>query len=503
MSVVIGSLVLTDQNAPKVRMQIEYYKTETGIIIGGKKNITVNGIVFYGEDGSLTASNVMKQLKKIRDVGKSQSCINVVIPGYYSGNARITNVDIEQGPDPPWVNLGAFSISLEAPLDKIPPNSLGIVAQDFVKSLTFSEKIDIGEDGHGFVYTKDQNLSKAYVRFSCKVSVEVDPICATTNIENILRRFIKNKPTHPLLSRYSGWKVYLQDRNYDVSGSNSVTFSTTSILLPPNRSIEAYVTLDFKHTKNYSSKEETKTTSGNIRGLVSVPWTSIISIASINTSPRLQSAENALTYIISKFKDIKSWDGIQDYELFKYPNCPPDNNDGSGGSCKQNTQPPTKYVPCFLPSTSSIARARTDGSIDFTFEWTSDLCNRSRTSNTTSTEISVDDQRVKPTIVEHVIPTIGMLYQDLNCYTARRISFSSVVNFPENSCTSSFNPCASRTKQETELNTYILNYLTNRGLNPADYLLITYSYNRTNRANTLTKGFVSVCETPPITEICL
>ncbi len=502
MSITIGSIVLTDENAPKVKMDNQFYRTENNIIIGGKKNITINGIVFYGEDGSFTASNVMKQLKTIRDLGKSQSCIIVNIPGYYTGNARISNVDIEQGSDPPWVNLGAFSISIEAPLDSIPPNSLGIVATDFVKSLSFSEKVDVGEDGHGFVYSKDNNLSKAYVRFNCKVSIEVDPICATTNIESILTRFIKNKPEHRLLSQYSGWTPYLQDRNYDVGGANSATFNTSSILLPPNRSsAEAYVTLDFKHTKNYSSKEETKTTSGNIRGLVSIPWTSIISIGSINSSPKLQSAEKALSYIISKFVDIKSWDGIN-YELFNYPNCPAENSDNSGGNCKQPTKD-TQYAPCFLPSSSSIARARTEGSIDFTFEWTSDVCNRSRTSNTTSTEISVDDQRGKPTIVEHVIPTIGMLYQDLNCYSARRISFTSTISFPENSCISAFNPCATLAKQEADLQLYIITYLTNRGLNPADYLLITYNYNRTNRANTLTKGFISVCETPPITQICL
>lgn len=501
-TITLGSLTLTDDNAPQVRLNNEYYYTDTSVIIGGKKNITINGVVISEDNGSFTASNVMKQLKIIRDLGQNSSCILVNIPGYYSGNARISGVDIEQGPDPPWVNIGSFQIQLEAPLEKIPDNIFGIVATDFVKSLSFTERLDIGEDGHGYVYTKDKQLSKAYIRFSFSANLDLDPICSPSNIDNVMKKIIRTAPSHSLLSRYASWKIYLQDRSLDLNNGNSISFSASAILIHPERSsADSYVTLDFRHTKNYSSKSETKTTSGNIRGLISVPWKGAINLDSINNSAKIENAEKTLTYIKSKFTSIKSWDGIE-YELYKYPDCPPPNLNNSGGVCNLDPVPPTNFTPCFLPSSSVIGRNRTEGSIDFTFEWDSDICNKNPNSNTTTTDISVDDTRSKPTVIEKIIPTIGVLYQNLNCYTARRISFTSNLSFPENACLSISNPCTTPEKQSSDLDTYIVTYLTNRGLRVSDYLLVGYSYSRTNRQNTLKKDLVSLCDTSPLTEIC-
>lgn len=212
-NIIVGNLTLTSAYAPKVNFKYEYYRSETNIIIGGKRNITISGVVSVGDSqASYPASNVMIQLKNIRDIGRSGSCINVVIPNIYVGRARIDNINIEQGSDPTWVNQGAFSISLNAPLDSIPSNPYGITARDYVKSFSFSEKIDIGEDGHGFIYNSDSSLSKAYVKFSCRISVEVDPICDTLStkglLDKIVRKFIKVSPSHPMLSRYSGWRAF-------------------------------------------------------------------------------------------------------------------------------------------------------------------------------------------------------------------------------------------------------------------------------------------------------
>jgi len=495
MNITIGSLQLTDANAPKVTVKTEYYKTDTGVIIGGKKNITISGVVFYKDDGSLTASSVMKQLKNIRDLVSTEgkNCLSVTIPNVYSGNARISNIDIEQGSDPTWVNTGGFTILIEAPLTRIPPNNLGIVAEDYVKSLSFAENISLGEDAHGFVLTTDLKLSKAFVRFSFQLSVEVDPICTNNKpsilIEKLIRKLIKKFPSHPLLTKYRSWTPYLQDRNYTFNNNSGSLKSETILLHPSKAGLSAYVDLNFKHNRTYDDNREIKTISGNIKGLINVPWIDIIYIGSISSLSALSSAETALNYIKSKFVDLSSWTGIE-YALFQY-DCPP----ASSNIC---LLPPddNSQQGCYKPSSSTISRARTEGSIDFSFEWTKNICNKSDP-NVTSIEYTVDDNLEQPSIATHEIPTGGVLLQDLNCYTARKISFSSVVSFPESNCLDEASRplCAQPNIQDTSLNKYIFQYMLDNSLDPLDFMLISHSYSRNNRANTLSKGYISKCKT--------
>lgn len=487
--IIIGNLTLNGDNAPRVNIKFDYYKSDTNITIGGKKVITINGVVSVSDNGGLTAANVMTQLRQIRETGRTSKCVNVSIPDIYSGKARIENINIEQGADPTWVNQGAFSIILEAPLDIIPPNPYGIVASDYVKSLSFSEKIDVGEDAHGYVYTEDNNLSRAFVRFSCKVNVEVDPLCQTINnktlLEKTLRKFIKNAPTHQLLNKYKQWRVFLQDRSYTVS-NNSADFSSSCILLSPNsRGQAAYTELNFEHKATYDKLEETKIISGNIRGLVSIPWSDIISLNSFPS--KLDSAESALSYIYNTYSDISAWKG-QEYELTRY-NCPPSADPSNNPCASQGAI--EKNKDCLKPISSSVSKNRTEGSIDFSFEWVNTDCSRN-SPNSITMEYQIEDVKSQPTTQEHIIPTVGILLQNLNCYTARKVSFTSILNFPDNarSCGGSLN-CG----QDDSLNEYIAKYWINKGLNPADFLMIEHTLSRTNRADTLRKSYISVCQT--------
>lgn len=505
MNILIGTFLFTSQNnAIKVALTFEYYKTDTDIIVGGKKNIKINGIVSIGDDGSETGRKVMSQLKEIRDIGKKNQCITVDIPKIHSGSARIVNVSIDQGSDPTWVNQGAFSIDIEAPLDSIPPNSYGITHTDYIKSLSFSEKINLGDDSHGFVYS-DNALSKAFVEFDCTVSLEIDTICQNIDsknlLENNIRKFIKNGPTHKLLQQYKSWRIYLQDRSYDISNNgNSATLTIKSILLPPKtRNVDAAVDLNFKHSKTYDSGEENKTISGNIKGLVVMPWEDIIDIESIHSTSKLDSAESALQYIKSRLSDITSWDGI-DRELFRY-DCPPG-------------QPDTiEKSDCLKPSTSSIQKSRTEGSIDFTFEWLSGDCPKNNKS-CASIEYQVDDQKSSPTINEFTIPTIqfnadpkassiisrfsqpisagGILMQNINCRTARRITFTSNLNFPDNICPDQ--PYNDEYQQYPRLNSYRNDYFRSIGASASDFILIEHTFNRSNRAHSIKQSFISVCQ---------
>jgi hypothetical protein len=502
MNITIGALLLTtEKNAPKTSVKFEYYRTENNVVIGGKRDITINGIVAFEDTGSTTGNLVMTQLKNIRDIGKTVKCISVNIPSIYTGQARITNVNIEQGSDPTWVNQGAFSITLEAPLAAIPPNNYRITALDYIKSLSFSEKIELGEDSHGFVYAVNNNLSKAFVKFTCKVSIEVDPICSSANVktllENNIKKFLKNGPAHNLLRKYRNWRLYLQDRSYEVSNNTTATLTIDTILLSPSsRNIDAAIDLNFKHSKTYDSGEETKSISGNIKGLANISWSDIIALDSLYNTSKLASAEKALGFIKTSLNNITSWDGIET-ELIRY-NCPPD----------QRSVPTN--VDCLKPSVSSIQKSRTEGSIDFTFDWINSECPKLN-KNCAFIEYQVEDQKSAPSIVEHTIPTVefnanltglefisrfstpitdgGILVQNLNCLSARRIIFSSTLNLPEDKCPDQNH----NIQQHFELDNYRRLYFGSNGLNAADFILIEHTYNISNRSEAIKQTFISKC----------
>lgn len=496
-NITIGTISLTDKDAPRVSTNIEYYKTDNNIIIGGKRNITISGTTSVSDDGSSTGATVMKKLKTIRDgirnsTGKALTCVSVTIPNVYSGRARISNINIEQGPDPTWVNQGSYSISIEAPLTSIPPNSLGIVASDYLKSLSFSEKIELGEDSHGFVYTADVGLSKAFIKFSCRVSAEIDPICASVNrktlLENIIKKFLKTSPSsNGLMSRYANFKVFLQDRSYETN-NNSASLNCEVILMDPSTQYSAYVDLNFNHTKNYETDEEKKIISGNVRGLTNVSWSNIISLNSVNTLSKINNASAAFDYIKGKYNNVNTWAGI-DYELIKQ-NC---NTSGTNNNdCSLRSSNNQAQEPCFGPVSSSVGRSRTDGNIDFTFEWstTKDDCNKNNSTGV-NIEYQVDDQMPQNQYVEFTIPTVGILLQNLSCANARRISFTSTMNFPEGNCSDQAISC----DQLSKFNLYITLYLRDRKLPENDYLLTEFTYSKNNRANTIKKSFISKCRT--------
>ena len=494
MNITIGKISLTKDNAPRVSLKYDYYTAKNNVIIGGKKIIEVKGSVLKSEeDSELSGADVMAELKDIREAGREVACVNVSIPGYYSGMGRIESINIEQGNDPAWINRGDFSITVYAPLDSIPPNSLNISASDRVKSITFSEKIEIGEDAHGYVYTEDNRLSKAYVRFSSSVSVELELLCDKKNtktaIENIVKKFMKTAPEHDLLKKYRSWNNYLQDRSFEMTSNNSATFSSTSILTSPSsRSLIASVDLDFKHEKIYDSLSEKKNVSGNITGLVSAPWTEIVRLTNSKNASKINNAESALSAISTKYNNIENWDGIDDTELFLYPNCPaaPPRNPGCS-ALEIDPEKGTTFKDCLKPISSTVTRNRTEGSINFNFEWSNKDC---RDISGQTIEYLVEDQLPQPTIVEQQLPTIGVFMQDINCYSARKIVFTSTLTYSNNNCIGlDPNNC----DQPGKLEKFIQEYFTQNRLAYNDYLLIQNTLTKNNTSDILRKGFISKC----------
>jgi hypothetical protein len=153
-TITIGGLTLDEATyAPTVNITFEYFKTDSGAIIGGHIIATIKGVVSISDNdsGSATGSLVMSRLKGVRDLGKITQCISVNIENFtpLNGKAKITNVTIDQGPDPTWVNQGAYTIELKGLVSNLPGgNPFGITASDGVTQLSRTESIEIGDNSH-------------------------------------------------------------------------------------------------------------------------------------------------------------------------------------------------------------------------------------------------------------------------------------------------------------------------------------------------------------------
>lgn len=487
MSVMVGGLTLDDSYSPNVNISFEYFKTQSGEIIGGNQIATISGIVVVGDgpnNQNKTGSIVMAKLKSIRDIGRSTSCMPVNIPGFSGNEGKVTNVSIEQGPDPAWINQGAFTIEVKAPLGSIPTNSYGIVAADCVTDINRSETLEIGEDSHGFVFTSDKQLSKAFVRFTDTISLTCKPLCSSNGnagglVFSVLQKLLKIGIDNKIFNPYKSWSKYLQNRSLEINTDGSITFKADMILTPPGQGASAFVDLSFGHSRDYQSKTTTKTTSGSVTGLASVPWSNPISLSDTFSASKLGNALGAFGHIKGKYNKLASWKGTE-LELIEKPNCPVQNNNSIGQCRKDPDDDDQDKSGCVEPSMTTVSISRTDGTINFNFEWSSSTNNNECIVNGVKKEITVDITDPQPQYVEHILPSIGTLIQNLNCNNAKRVSITFSVTSPDDACNQSLG-CEINEGIDIEVSKY---------LSDGTYLIIGHTKNIGTNNITIKQDFI-------------
>lgn len=499
------------------KINYEYNKTKSGEIIGGATVITVTGTVSVTDpstSGSYkVGAKVMQTLKEIRNFGRTSECYDINILGVFSGRAKITNINIDQGPDPAWINQGGFTMELKAELPEIPSNSFGIVVTDHVKSLTSSQSITFGEDAHGYVYIKDFGLSKSYIRFSNKVSVSLDWFCSDdllgieSKLLDLLKRLMSVGPTHNLLAAYKSWTPYLmQGRSFTVDSENSASINLDMILMHPTAKANgssAFVDLSFSKSNTYelAGVSSTKTISGTINGLLTTTWSDIITLNNTETHSKLLEAENVFSYIQTKFKDITSWDGIS-LDLVAQPNCPNTAANVQTATAEQSTLLskqfsvlPTgcyeaandkKISQCIEPSSTKVSRSRSEGQITFSFEWN----NQSRAAgcidqNGTTTDVTVDIFEPTTNLAEFKIPRGGVYIQNLRCTNAQRFVFTATTTKKKPGCATTLKCGTAATLNET-INNYI-------NFNENEFLLIKWNETESKTSYVITKEYIKKC----------
>lgn len=479
MSISIGGNTLDASSSPVVNLNYEYYKTKGGEIIGGVQKYTITGTISVSGNNSPTGSQVMAALASIRNFGREPKCVSVSIPGFFSGKGKITNVSIEQGPDPSWINQGAYSIEITAPLTSIPTNSLGLTANDSVKDVSKLEKIELGEECHGFVYDSAAGiLSKTFAKFTNEVTLSWQPICSdtATPLLTVLNKLISIGPTLDAFSQFSSWGSYLQSRSFSINTDGSVSFKSEMVLIPPGASASAFVDISFELDKNYTSKTMSKKITGSINGLASVGWGGIVNLSDTSSASKLSGAETAFSSIKGAYSSLSSWSGL-DLELTKLPLCPKPNTNAACADDPEDEEIDT----CLIPLNSNISKNRTEGSITFDFEWASagEACEE----NGINKEITVEVTEPQVTFQQFVIPDFGTLLQNLNCRTAETVQGTCTIR-SSGRCIDDLD-CNCETALEEKINEYVPD--------KSKWLLITHSKQKTSNSLSLTKKYIRRC----------
>lgn len=434
MSISIGGFTLDDSFVPNVSISYEYYKSQSGEIIGGHQLATIKGIVAVDGDEN-TGAVVMSRLAAIRDLGKQTKCLSISIPGIQSSEGKVTAVNIEQGPDPAWINQGAYTIEVKAPLQSIPANSYGITAQDGVTDISRTESLEVGEESHGFVYTGG-GFSKAYAKFSNNLTFTCQPLCNNASggsSYRLLSRLLKVGMTNPVFDDYKGWSQFMNGRTLDLK-SDGITFTAEMILMPPGQSAGALVDINFGFSRDYNTKTTTKTISGTINGLAPVSWSNPATLTDTFSASKLSNALAVLGIIKGRYSSLSSWQGSP-LELNKRPNCPPEDGDGEPNTCDLGIpDEPESGEGCIEPSSSTVTISRTEGNITFDFQWSNLTEDGECKKNGVKKEITIEIIDPQPQFVEHVLPGQGTLIQNLKCDNAKRVNATVSISVPQDEC---------------------------------------------------------------------
>jgi len=496
--ITIGNFVLNDDtDSPVVNVTEEYFRTNSGIIVGGQVKATITGTVSIddGDDSEIkTGSIVMGRLAAIRNLGKMTKCVPVNIPNFdpCGGKAKVTNVTINQGPDPAWVNQGEYTIEVTGSVKQIPTNPFGIVAADGVTEFTRDETMEFGEDSHGYVYDPSVGASKAFIKFINNITIKTENVCCgSTNSMVLFNRLVSIGPTLPIFAPYRSWSPFLHSRSMTLENDGRISFKCEIIYTPPGTNFGAFVDLDFTVSRSYQSNDTTYITSGSVTGLVSLNWTDIITLSDTCSRSKLANALGVYYAIASKYKDFSFWNGSF-LELEEQPNCPREDEENAGPfvNCRSlssnNEDNEDEDDPGVIePSNSTTAISRTDGVVNFTFEWSTIKKENSGGEcfeDGIKRETTVDITYPQPSIIEHVIPGRGTLLQNLNCVTALKVTITVTETYPNDkgSCDKNKSICRTNTGIGIAVEKFV----------PENNLLIDHTITETNNSYSIKQTFI-------------
>lgn len=444
--------------APFVSLSIEQYRTGD-LVIGGSLIVSLNGTSY----STVGFSDVANQLKnKFKSIGQKGDCIDVNINCggtiLVNGYGIIRSVNIEEGPQPTWTQIAAYSIDIEMYLNEndlvVKPNAAAasyVTTNEIIKDLSESITLNVDNDSFAVDAANGTKAGRAHAKYSFNISATGAAVGCKNNIpqktgleaaEEVVKRRIgaieSGNITSSLaappslisaLSAYHAGPKYMQIRSIDADPINgSMTVNGDLILRPSSTTYpQAFVDISIDSRADTSQIGRTVTISGNIEGLYSTSFSDLISSGDFQgaNANKIGNAESVYSGLQSTFAGMAS--AYLGGTLTDSSDC---TNGGLLAVCANYVVP----TECNLRLVSrSVTRNFGQGSISFTEEFST--ARNCSIPGAAKVESEVSHTYPTDVFAEFTIPFRGEpLLQDLGTTTKETISVNINVSVENPGC---------------------------------------------------------------------
>lgn len=329
-TVTVGGATLDP--APFVSMSLEQYRTND-IIVGGVLIVSLNGTVYT--TGGAGFSDIAAKLKARLGIARNGDCIDLNIncggTTLVNGKGLIRSFSIDEGPDPTWTQIAAYSIDVEIYINEgqlvVEPNQIissYITANEIIKEFSESATITVDNDAFAVDSVQGQKAGRAHAKYSFNISA-TGGSASCQNLgsgkksgieaaEEVVKRRLSalengnlasslGNPTEVIngLTPYLSGSKYMQVRSMDADPfTGTLTVSGDLILRPSGVTYpQAFVEVTVDSRAEAAQVGRSVTVSGTIEGLYSAPFSNLITNSNFHSAStnRMANAESAFSGI--------------------------------------------------------------------------------------------------------------------------------------------------------------------------------------------------------------
>jgi hypothetical protein len=333
-TVTVGGVSLDP--APFVSLSIEQYRVGD-LIIGGSLIVSLNGTV-YTTDGGF--SDIAGKLKsKFKDIGQKGDCVSININCSGSilvnGYGTVRSVNIEEGPEPSWTQVAAYSVELEMYENEselvVKPNAKAtsyVTSNEIIKDISESITLNIDNDAFSSDSIPGGNKAgRAHAKYSFNISATGGGVGCDASVsrktgleaaEEVLKRRLSALESGSIsnglstsnslisaLGSYHAGPKYMHVRSLDADPINgTITVNGDLIIRPTGTPYpQAFIDISVDSRAETAQVGRNVTVSGTVEGLYTTSFSDLITNGQFHPSStnRISNAESAYSSLSGSF----------------------------------------------------------------------------------------------------------------------------------------------------------------------------------------------------------
>lgn len=334
-----GATVTLDGNsldpAPFVSLSVEQYRAGD-LIIGGSLIVSLNGTVYTTSGGF---SDIASKLRsKFSTIGSKGDCVNINIncsgTELVNGYGTIRSVSIEEGPEPSWTQVAAYSIEVEMHVNNgqlvVKPNTTAsqyVTSNEIIKDLSESITLNVDNDAFASDTVLGTKAGRAHAKYSFNISATGGAVGCKNSFsqktgleaaEEVVKRRISSIANGNIstgiavpsalvsaLSSYHSGSKYMHIRSVDADPISGTMTVNGDIIIRPTGTTYPYAFIDISVDSRVETAQVGRnvTISGTIEGLYSSDFNELITNGSFHSSSisKIANAETAYSSLRGSF----------------------------------------------------------------------------------------------------------------------------------------------------------------------------------------------------------